>query len=61
MEEVLNLGIEDILIVMGKEKRFIEDYFDVNIELENNLWEKEKIELFVLVEEMIYVNFYFIC
>ena len=33
-------GIEDILIVTGKAKRPIEDHFDSNVELENNLKEK---------------------
>ena len=34
VEEALASGIEDILIVTGKEKRPIEDHFDSNIELE---------------------------
>lgn len=58
---MLKLGIEDILIVIGKVKWLIEDYFDLNIELEINLSEKGKIELLKLVEEMIDVNLYFIC
>ena len=50
VEEALKSGIEDILIVTGKEKRPIEDHFDSNIELETNLREKGKTELLKLVE-----------
>ena len=60
VEEALKSGIEDILIVTGKEKRPIEDHFDANIELENNLREKEKTELLALVEETTQVNLHFI-
>lgn len=37
IEEALASGIEDIVIVDGKSKRSIEDHFDSNPELENNL------------------------
>ncbi len=60
VEEALNSGIEDILIVTGKAKRPIEDHFDANIELETNLKEKEKTELLKLVEETTDVNLHFI-
>ena len=43
VEEALASGIEDILIVTGKAKRPIEDHFDSNVELENNLKEKRKL------------------
>ena len=33
VEEAIEAGIEDILIVTGKSKRPIEDHFDSNIEL----------------------------
>jgi UTP--glucose-1-phosphate uridylyltransferase len=38
-------GIEDIIIVTGKNKRAIEDHFDNAYELENNLSEKGKFDL----------------
>lgn len=60
VEEALNSGIEDILIVTGKAKRPIEDHFDSNIELEQNLIEKEKTELLKLVEETTNINLHFI-
>ncbi|MFK4783238.1 UTP--glucose-1-phosphate uridylyltransferase GalU [Lactococcus petauri] len=60
VEEALKSGIEDILIVTGKAKRPIEDHFDSNIELEQNLKEKSKTELLKLVEETTDINLHFI-
>lgn len=60
VEEALASGIEDILIVTGKAKRPIEDHFDANIELEQNLKAKGKFDLLALVEETTNVNLYFI-
>lgn len=37
IEEVVVLGIIDILMVIGKGKWVIEEYFDYNFELEYNL------------------------
>ncbi|MBC6116148.1 NTP transferase domain-containing protein, partial [Listeria seeligeri] len=45
VEEAVESGIEDILIVTGKGKRAIEDHFDSVPELESNLREKNKLEL----------------
>lgn len=45
VEEAIQSGIEDIIIVTGKNKKAIEDHFDRNIELENVLTKKEKVEL----------------
>ena len=41
VQEAVDSGIEDILIITGKGKRAIEDHFDRNYELENRLEEKE--------------------
>ncbi len=60
IEEALASGIEDIVIVDGKSKRSIEDHFDSNPELENNLREKGKNELLKIVEETTDINLYFI-
>lgn len=60
VEEAIQSGIEDILVVTGKAKRPIEDHFDSNIELESNLREKEKHELLRLVEETTDINLHFI-
>lgn len=41
VQEAVDSGIEDILIISGKGKRAIEDHFDRNYELESRLLEKE--------------------
>ena len=45
VEEAIESGIEDIIIVTGKGKRAIEDHFDMAFELEQNLMEKGKVDL----------------
>lgn len=45
VEEAVESGIEDIIIVTGKGKRAIEDHFDNHFELEHNLLEKQKLAL----------------
>lgn len=60
VEEALESGIEDILIVTGKGKRAIEDHFDSNLALEQNLSSKNKNELLALVEETTGINLHFI-
>lgn len=44
VEEAVESGITDILMVIGKGKRAIEEHFDRNFELEAALEEKEKME-----------------
>lgn len=44
IEEALNSGIEDVLIITGRSKRAIEDHFDRNVELELTLKSKGKEE-----------------
>ncbi|MFC1558607.1 UTP--glucose-1-phosphate uridylyltransferase GalU [candidate division KSB1 bacterium] len=45
VEEAVLSGIEDILIIIGKGKRAIEDHFDNSFELENELAEKSNDDL----------------
>jgi len=45
VEEAIESGIEDIIIVTGKGKRAIEDHFDNSMELEQVLLDREKHEL----------------
>lgn len=45
VEEAVESGIEDIIIVTGKGKRAIEDHFDNSFELERSLFENGKMEL----------------
>lgn len=42
VEEAVQSGIEDILIITGRNKKSIEDHFDRSIELEHTLLEKGK-------------------
>jgi UTP--glucose-1-phosphate uridylyltransferase len=50
VEEAVNSGIEDIIIVTGKGKRAIEDHFDHAFELEQNLFRKGKTDLLEKVQ-----------
>lgn len=42
VEEAVNAGIDDILIISGRGKRSLEDHFDRNVELESFLAERGK-------------------
>ncbi len=46
VQEAVDSGIEDILIISGRTKRAIEDHFDRNTELEERLMNEEKEMLF---------------
>ena len=59
VEEAIEAGIEDILIVTGKSKRPIEDHFDSNIELEEQLRKQGKDDLLELVKPT-NVNLFFV-
>ncbi|WP_163183089.1 UTP--glucose-1-phosphate uridylyltransferase GalU [Neobacillus sedimentimangrovi] len=50
VEEAIESGIEDIIIVTGKGKRAIEDHFDHAFELEQILQEKGKFDLLKKVQ-----------
>lgn len=52
VEEAVNSGIEDIIIVTGRSKRSIEDHFDKNHELEADLECKKKNELLDIVRSV---------
>ncbi|MVO99243.1 UTP--glucose-1-phosphate uridylyltransferase GalU [Paenibacillus lutrae] len=52
VEEAIESGIEDILIVTGRNKRAIEDHFDKSVELELMLEEKGSDELLALVRSV---------
>src|SRR4051794_1160051 len=52
VEEAVESGIEDIIIVTGRSKRSIEDHFDINYELEFNLREKNKQSLLKIVDDI---------
>lgn len=52
VEEAVQSGIEEIIIVTGRGKRSIEDHFDHSFELEHTLVEKKKTELLKAVREI---------
>lgn len=60
VEEAVQSGIEDIIIVTGKGKRAIEDHFDYAPELENNLVEKEKFDILEKVRQSSNVDIHYI-
>lgn len=60
IEEAIESGIEDIIIVTGKGKRAIEDHFDYAPELEHNLVEKEKFEILEKVRQSSNVEIHYI-
>ncbi|WKN28409.1 UTP--glucose-1-phosphate uridylyltransferase GalU [Apilactobacillus kunkeei] len=59
VEEAIASGITDILIIIGKGKRAIEDHFDSNTELELNLESKGKNKMLKAVKETNGLNIYF--
>lgn len=60
VEEAVESGIEDIIIVTGKGKRAIEDHFDNSFELEQNLMEKGKLKLLDEVMKSARVDIHYI-
>ena len=50
VEEAVNSGIEEILIITGRNKKSIEDHFDKSVELEEELESSNKDELLELVQ-----------
>ena len=52
VEEAISSGIDDILIITGRNKRAIEDHFDVSIELEESLKESNREGLLRIVQEV---------
>ncbi|MGY0691301.1 UTP--glucose-1-phosphate uridylyltransferase GalU [Virgibacillus sp. FSP13] len=60
VEEAIQSGIEDIIIVTGKGKRAIEDHFDRSFELEENLVKKEKFELLEKIRKSANVDIHYI-
>ncbi|MGP1585054.1 MAG: UTP--glucose-1-phosphate uridylyltransferase GalU [Schwartzia sp. (in: firmicutes)] len=60
MEEAIASGIEEILIITGRNKRSIEDHFDRSLELEQQLRAQGKYDLLKMVEEISDVTVHFI-
>ncbi len=60
VEEALDSGIEEILIISGHAKRAIEDHFDSAPNLERELEEKGKNDLLAIVRETADINVHYI-
>jgi UTP--glucose-1-phosphate uridylyltransferase len=52
VEEAVSSGIQNIIIVTGRNKSSIEDHFDVSFELEATLREKDKTDLLKIVQDI---------
>ncbi len=60
VEEALASGIEEIVIITGRHKRPVEDHFDSNPELEENLIRKNKEDLLAKVQETTLTDLFFV-
>jgi UTP--glucose-1-phosphate uridylyltransferase len=52
VEEAVQAGIDDILIITGRGKRSLEDHFDRNFELEHQLHEKGKSDDLIEIRQL---------
>jgi len=52
MEEVAAAGIEEVILITGREKGSIEDHFDISSELENHLKKKNRVDLLRMVQNI---------
>jgi UTP--glucose-1-phosphate uridylyltransferase len=52
VEEAVASGIEEIIIIIGRGKRSIEDHFDKSYELEDTLLKKNKLEILEEVQKI---------
>lgn len=52
MEEVVGAGIEEVILITGREKGSIEDHFDTSVELEQHLRKKGREDLLKIVREI---------
>ena len=60
IEEALASGIEEILIITGRNKRSIEDHFDRSIELEMQLKSQGKYDQLKMIEKISDIQIHFI-
>ena len=60
VEEAIASGIEEILIITGRNKRSIEDHFDRSLELEMQLKAQGKYEMLGMIEEISNITIHFI-
>lgn len=60
VEEAVASGIEEILIITGRNKKSIEDHFDKNIELEIELEKSNKLEMLNTIRDISKINIHYI-
>lgn len=60
VEEAINCGIEEFIIITGKHKRAIEDHFDSAYELEEKLKNSGKKKLLEEINKLSHINFAYI-
>ena len=60
IEEAIDSGIEEILVITGRNKRSIEDHFDRSIELELQLKSQGKYDLMKMIEKISDIQVHFI-
>ena len=60
VEEAIQSGIEEILVITGRNKRSLEDHFDRAIELELTLKAQGKYDLLSLVEELANITIHYV-
>jgi UTP--glucose-1-phosphate uridylyltransferase len=61
VEEAVDSGIKDIILVTGQNKRAIEDHFDRNFELEYRLKQKKKKDILAEIDRITNLaNFYYV-
>lgn len=60
VEEAIQSGIEDILIITGRNKRAIEDHFDRSVELEMQLKQQGKYDMLGLIEDISKVTIHYV-
>jgi len=60
VEEAIHSGIEEILVVTGRNKRAIEDHFDRAVELEQTLKDQCKYDLLELVTELSNITIHYV-
>lgn len=60
IEEAIQAGIEDILVITGRNKRAIEDHFDRAVELEVTLKAQGKYDMLNVVQDLSRINLHYI-
>ena len=60
VEEFINAGITDILLITGREKRALEDHFDKSNDLEMLLKEKGKLDLLNKIEKILDIDLFYV-